>query len=216
MQPSPQPTCPSCQGVLRREDLKNVFACPHCNAQIRFSRFHMLGAVLLAFGASLLVTQYLGLKAYAAAAWIPIFAVCFFLVTPLMASLSSPLKVDKGGGVIERNLMLFLSFWFGLVVTALSYGFVVGWLVFFSGAPRREVLDVAEMWSVPLGLFSPAFVVRPDKSLAAVVGIVSANSYFWAIGLTLVFKFVHGIIRRSRVTQLGISDHPLDDGDDEI
>jgi hypothetical protein len=70
------------------------------------------------------------------------------------------------------------------------------------------------MWSVPLGLINSAFVVRPDKSFVAVIGIVSANCYFYALGLTLVFKFVHQRLRRNRVTKLGISGSTLDDDDE--
>jgi hypothetical protein len=44
---------------------------------------------------------------------------------------------------------------------------------------------------------------------------VTANSYFNALALTIVFKVVHGFLKRSRVTQLGISSITLDD-DDEL
>jgi hypothetical protein len=68
---------------------------------------------------------------------------------------------------------------------------------------------------MPLGFINSSFVIRPDRGLAEVLGIVTANCYFDALILTVVFKVVHGFIRRSRVTQLGISTTTLDD-DDEL
>ncbi len=71
------------------------------------------------------------------------------------------------------------------------------------------------MFSFPLGLINRNFIIRPDRSLAEVIGIVTANCYFYALGLTVVFKVVHGFLSRSRVTQLGISGTMLND-DDEL
>jgi hypothetical protein len=101
-----------------------------------------------------------------------------------------------------------------MVVFVVAYGFFTGWLVALLGG-HRDAAEITDMWSVPLGLINPAFVIRPEKSLAEVLGIVTANCYFYALGLTFVFKVVHGFLRRSRVTQLGISSTTLDD-DDEL
>jgi hypothetical protein len=89
-----------------------------------------------------------------------------------------------------------------------------GWR-FYSEPGGGEVTEVSEMFSFPLGLVNSAFVIRPDTGLAEAVGIVTANSYFYALGLTLVFKVVHAS-NRSRVTQLGISSSALNDDDDEF
>ncbi len=51
-------------------------------------------------------------------------------------------------------------------------------------------------------------------SAALVLGIVTANCYFNALALTIVFKVVHGFLKRSRVTQLGISTITPDDDDE--
>lgn len=121
---------------------------------------------------------------------------------------------DRVKGVIERNLLLFLSFWFGLVITILCYAFVLGWIVFFSGGSRRDIREFTDVWSVPLGLMNPAFILKPDSSFVAAIGILSANCSFFALGLMLVFKIVHLFLRRNRVTELGILGHTLDGDDD--
>jgi hypothetical protein len=138
----------------------------------------------------------------------------------VVSLLGSPLRVEsrsssKSSSSYKRTLRLFLIFWFGLIVFAVIYGFFTGWLAFLLGAPREDVAITTDLWSIPLGLINPEFFIRPEKGLAQVLCIVAANSYFDALALTVVFKVVHGFLRRSRVTQLGISDVALDD-DDEI
>jgi hypothetical protein len=182
---------------------------------------HLLLGLVLSFVASLGVVQLLGLKAYAALLWLPILALCFTQVVPLVVSLlGSPLRVEpgssaKGSSSYKSTLRLFLSFWFALVLLAVVNGFFTGWLAALLGAPREDVAVATDLWSIPLGLINPAFFIRPEKGLAEVLCIVTANSYFNALALTFVFKVVHGFMRRSRVTQLGISTPTLDD-DDEL
>jgi|ERR1700693_372484 len=219
---SPRPLkCPRCRGEWKRDDIKGAgFQCPHCGAWIRLSRLHLLVAYAISLLASLVISQYLGLKVYAAPVWIPIFVVCFLVIARLTALLVSPLKVDarpsnRRAGVLAQNLRLFLSFWFGSIVFGLCYGFVLGWIVFLIGGSRQDIVISTWMWSVPLGLINPAFEVRPEKSFVVVIGIVSANCYFWALGLTLVFKVVHQFLRRNRVTELGLSGRTLDDDDED-
>jgi hypothetical protein len=205
---------------LKREDLRNLpVDCPHCGVKIDFSPVHLLLAMVLGFVASLVVVQYLGLKAYAALLWLPILVLCVINVMPLVGLLGSPLRVEakaaKGASSYKSTLRLFLSFWFALVLLAVVYGFFTGWLAALLGASREDTAAATDLWSLPLGLLNPAFFIRPEKGLAEVLGIVTANSYFNALVLTAVFKVVHGFLKRSRVTQLGISGTTLDD-DDEL
>jgi hypothetical protein len=212
-------TCPACHVPLQQEDIKDPpFDCPRCGVRVGFSSVHLLLALVLGFVASLVVVQYLGLKAYAALLWLPIMVLCVIYVAPLVGSLGSPLRVQpniaKGSNSYKGTLRLFFSSWFALILMAVVYGFFTGWLVAFLGAPREDVSAATAIWSIPLGLINPAFFIRPEKSLAEVLGIVTANSYFDALALTVVFKVVHGFLKRSRVTQLGISGTTLDDDDE--
>lgn len=222
MPPSRQWTCPACHASLTREDLINPpVDCPHCGVTIGFSSVPLLLGLVLSFVASLVVVWYMGLKAYAALLWLPVLALCFTHVVPLVVSLfGSPLRIEpgssaKGSSSYKSTLRLFLSFWFGLVLLAVVNGFFTGWIVALLGAPREDVAATTDLWSIPLGMINPSFVIKPEKGLAEVLGIVTANCYFNAIALTIVFKVVHGFLKRSRVTQLGISRITLDD-DDEL
>jgi len=164
-----------------------------------------------------------GIKAYAAILWLPILVLCIWYVTPiaarLAASVLTPLRVvtsnTKRSNSYKSTLYLFASFWFGLVLLAVLHGFFWGWLAFLLSQSREETATAVDLWSIPLGLVNREFSITPGKGLAEVLGIVIANSYFNALALTIVFKVVHGFIRRSRVTQLGISGTTLDD-DDEL
>jgi hypothetical protein len=220
MPPSRQWTCPACNGLLSRDHLKNPpFECPHCGAHIGFSSVPLLLGLVFGFIASVVVVQVLGLKAYAALLWLPILLLCIRYLLPLATSMVYPLKVEptasaKGSGSYKSTLRLFLSVWFALILTAVAYGFFTGWLAFLLGAPRQEVTTATALWSMPLGLVNSSFFITPDQGLAEVLGIVTANCYFNALGLTVIFKVVHGFLRRSRVTQLGLSGATLDDDDD--
>jgi hypothetical protein len=174
----------------------------------------------LGFILSVIVVQILALKTYAALLWLPILLVCLVLVMPV-AFFVLPARMvrlgpsGKNPGSYRRTLVLFLTLWFSLIVFAVVYGFFTGWLAALLGARRQDVSEVTDLWSMPLGFINSSFVIRPDRGLAEVLGIVTANCYFDALILTVVFKVVHGFIRRSRVTQLGISTTTLDD-DDEL
>jgi hypothetical protein len=219
MASSCQWTCPACQGSLEREEEHLPFECRQCGARFGFSTLPLWLGLPLGFVLSLLVVQILGLKAYAALLWIPILFASLAVVLPLTAALLPARLVElgptgKNSGSYKRTLILFLTWWLVCIVIAVVYGFFAGWLAALLGAPRQDVTEVTDMWSVPLGLINPAFVIRPEKGLAEVLGIVTANCYFYALALTAVFKIVHGFLRRSRVTQLGISNTTLDDDDD--
>lgn len=142
MPPSRQWSCPACHVSLQREDIKDPpFECPHCGVRIGFSSIYLLLALVLGFVASLVVVQYLGLKAYAALLWLPILVLCIVNVVPLVGSLGSPLRVEpstaKTSSSYKSTLRLFLSFWFSMVVFAVAYGFFTGWLAALLGGPSR-------------------------------------------------------------------------------
>ena len=194
--------------------------CPHCGVRVGFSPVPLLLGLVLGFVVSVVVVQYLGIKAYAALLWLPFLVLSIIYVLPMVVGLlGSPLRVQpntaKGSNSYKGTVRLFLSFWFALILVAVVDGSLTGWLVALLGAPREDVAATTDFWSIPLGLINPAFIIRPEKGLAEVLGIVTANSYFNALALTVVFEVVHGFLRRSRVTQLGISNTTLDD-DDEL
>lgn len=216
--PSPHElACPRCQHALKRVPV-GASQCPHCNVWIRVPVWPVILVFLLAFAASLVVTGLLGLKAYAAILWFPILLMCFRYVLPLIPLSLPKVALAKGPPLQtgwKRNLVLFISIWIGLTFFIVAYGFVLGWGAFFLGQ-SSDVHEVMDMWSVPLGWVNHAFIVRPDKPFVAVLGIVAANCYFYALGITFIFKITQSLLRRGRVTELGLSGHTIDKDDDQL
>lgn len=212
--------CPGCGGGIELLPSKVFkYGCPHCQGIVIRSRRHLLVSYVLGFILSLIVAKLLQLSAAAAPLWIPIFVLSFVAAARLAALVISPYELYKYDapppGLIARNLGVFLGIWLAIVVSIMTYGYVLGWLAYFNGS-HRDLAESMDLWSVPLGFVNPEFVVRPDKSLVEVIGIVSANCYFWALGLTLIFKFVHSRMRRSRVTELAISGSSVGEDDDGL
>jgi len=222
MPSSRQLSCPGCHVPLLFKGPRELpFECPHCGARIGLSWVPLLVGLLVGFVASLVVVQLFGLKASAALLWLPILVFCLYYGLPLAGAWVSPLRVEPGRSTssstsYRNTLRFFIVSWFSCILFATAYGFFSGWWAFLLGARGNEIAEVADMFSFPLGLVNRSFVIRPDTGLAEAVGIVTANSYFYALGLTLVFKVVHAFISRSRVTQLGISSSTLNDDDDEF
>src|SRR5579859_1312481 len=214
-------SCPGCRRPFRRVDIQEYsFQCPYCSVPIRISRRLILIASLPAFLVSLLISQLLGLKVYAAPLWIPIWLLCDLFIGPRPVPWLAPLRLDtsslnKGGNVVDRNLVLFFTVWFASIAGALFYTFVFGWATFLLGGSRTDIFETLDMWSAPLGLINSAFVIRPNKNFVEAIGIISANCYYYALVITLVLKFVHQRLRRNLVTELGISGRTLAN-DDEI
>jgi hypothetical protein len=212
--------CPGCGGQITLLPSKVFrYDCPHCKGIVMLSRRHLLVSYVLGFILSLIIAKALQLSVMAAPLWIPIFVLSFIVVAQLTALVISPYAVYRYDapppGVIARNLGMFLAIWLGIVFTIMTYGYVLGWLAYLNGS-HRDLIESMDMWSMPLGFVNPEFVVRPDKGLVEVIGIVSANSYFWALGLMLIFKFVHSRMRRNRVTELAISGTTVGEEDDGL
>ena len=210
--------CPGCgEEIPLLPSGECQYSCPLCHSTITFSRRRLLASYILGFVLSLAVTKLLRLTATEAPLWILIFIPSFIVATLLTALVMSPYEVCKyrAPGPIARNIRLFLGIWFAIVALALTEGYVFGWLAYLIGS-RQDVIEGMDLWAVPLGFVNSAFVVRPEKDLVEVIGIVSANGYFWALALTLIFKFVHSRLRRNRVTELAISGSSVEQEDDGL
>lgn len=218
----PRPViCPACTRlvhlVVNRET--GLLCCPECGRALHVPAWHFWRVVLLAFAASLFASQAIGLRAYAAVAWVPLFVLAliagFRLMPPRLAVRASTAR--KPEEPWRRTARLFLIMWVALTFFLVAYGFVLGWSArLLGGAPRdlSETDVFFDFFSVPLGWLNPAFVIRPYTSFVATLGIVFANSFFYAAGLLAVFRIVHAFMRRNCVTQLGISPTATHEDDD--
>jgi hypothetical protein len=197
--------------------------CPNCQAILTVSRLYRLVGLVLSLATSLVLAYAIGLKAYAAIAWIPLVLLTLFLVPNFLKSLLPPtlqlyIPVDPSKRKVEpwhRNLRLLVGIWFGLTLYLLAYAFFLGWGAFFLGGSQRDIREITDMWSAPLGFLNSAFVITPTKSFIAVLGIMFANCFFWASVLTAVIKIVQSRLRQP-ITRIGLSGEQRDNVDDEL
>src|SRR5215831_11518812 len=119
-----QPVCPNCLNPLEGVPV-GTSQCPHCAKWIRFPVWPLLMALFVSFVASLIIAQFLGLKAYAAILWIPILLMCFPFALRVIPVSFLRLTLVEGPPVKvrwRRNLTLFVSSWAGMTFYLLAYG----------------------------------------------------------------------------------------------
>ncbi|HLJ88907.1 MAG TPA: hypothetical protein VKZ53_18960 [Candidatus Angelobacter sp.] len=157
------------------------------------------------------------LKAYVGFMWVPVFIVCLLVVPRLLPSPFIPVVIVKAPlGRWRRNLSFFLSAWIALTLFMLAYGMVMGWGAFLLGSSTRDVREIEDLWSLPLGWINSSFIVRKESGFVAVFGIVAANCYFYALAATLSAKIVHALLRSNRTTELGLSRPAIEEDDDDL
>lgn len=213
--------CPQCERNLPEIVVEgNTCECPYCGTRLRFSDRNTWISLLLSFASSLTVAQKLDLQAWAGIIWVPVFLFHLFVAAVLLSFLKAPLLIDEDNSGRRfhplRTLSFFIRAWIALTLFMAVYGYFLGWAGVFMGASKEEILEGLDLWSVPLRIVNPAFIVSPDKAFVTDMGIIAANSYFFALGLTAVFKIVHMFIQRSRVIQLSISGVEIGDDDDDL
>jgi hypothetical protein len=176
--------------------------------------------LLFSFLVSLLISRAIGLRAYAGISWIPIFLLCLSLsrdLLPKFFPLLQPYVESRPAkrNALQRNAPLFLAVWFSCAITFLGELYVIGWLTFFAGGSHTDIVEISDMGSYPLAWLSPKFVVRPDESFPVVLGIIMANSVFYATAVSLAYKVVHAALHRNRTIQLGIGGSIVSEEEDD-
>jgi hypothetical protein len=214
--------CPRCRERLRIEDVRvfSIRKCPACESLLAVSSLYRGTTLLLCLVASLLLAGRFHVKAYAAVVWIPLLFVSLaqvpnlakFLLPPRLMVVSAD-AVSRSEEPWRRHLRLFFAFWFGGTLYSLAYGFVLGWGTFLIGGSKRDIQEIADFHSVPLGWVNSRFVITPTSGFPVVLGIILANCFFYAVMLTAITRFVQSRLRQP-ITRLGISFTPPDDSND--
>src|SRR5437763_7701800 len=110
--------CPHCRTVFPGRVGSVGVSCPNCGLWVSPSRIYSWVTFILSFVASLVASQYIGLKAYAGILWLPIFLVCLVCSWFLTAVFIPPLKVSSNPSAEKlppsrNDLRLFLEFCYG-------------------------------------------------------------------------------------------------------
>lgn len=215
--------CPECQEKINLHLVTfRPFSCPHCHEQLDVSKTYNCVTAILAFIGSLALAYIVGLKAYLALGWIVLLFLSFAFVPSIVKSIIPP-RLEPARPVEDRTeptepwkrkLTMFLAFWFGGTIFLFAYGYILGWSAVVVGGARSMGRDVAEVFSGPLAWINSSFVIQPDSNFVTVLGIVFANTFFYAAILTVLVSFVRSRMKKSEVLQMGISEKVTRDDDD--
>ena len=107
----------------------------------------------------------------------------------------------------------FIVYYVSVCALQIAYWSLWGWIHVGLGATKEELNDNWDIFSVPLAWINPAFLIRSDKWLSDVIGIIMGNSFFEALVLFLLYKGVHARLNRNRAIRLSITD--TDSGDEQ-
>jgi hypothetical protein len=209
--------CPACRHEINAA-LVNVvtpFPCPLCGTPLKAPPLYRGVTATAGLIASLFGAQLLGLKAYYLLAWFPLLILCMATISNFAKAIVPPrlmLAEDISSGrtgPVMRNIRMFVGLWLYLTVFLLVYSLIFWGLASTSGEAAKS--ESSEMFSLPLAWANRAFLITPDKSFVATVGIVFANCFFYTATLLGLWRFVRSRFRKSAVTQLNITDSPHDE-----
>ncbi|MBZ5664656.1 MAG: hypothetical protein LAO30_08650 [Acidobacteriia bacterium] len=127
--------------------------------------------------------------------------------------LSIPIRVIWGILIppwIERGAfkagLPFIAWYVTLCAFQIAYSLFWGWLHVGLGASKAELNENWDFFSIPLCWISSAFLVRSDKWLSDVIGIIVGNTFFEALGMFAVYTGVRARLNRNRAIRLNITD----------
>jgi hypothetical protein len=86
-----------------------------------------------------------------------------------------------------------------------------GWLHIALGASKDELNENWDFFSIPLAWINSVFLIRSDKWLSDVIGIIMGNSFFYAILTFALYKVVRTRLNRNRAILLNITDVESED-----
>ncbi len=99
-----------------------------------------------------------------------------------------------------------LALWLSAALGMFLFQFIgIGFALLLLGASRQEVLDHVASLSIPLAWMSPNFLLTPSNSFFDLCGVLLGNSFFYGTFVFLCYQPVRWAFRRSRPTQLSIS-----------
>ena len=88
-------------------------------------------------------------------------------------------------------------------------------MIYLTSSSQREVKDVLQVSSFPLSWVNPHFLLTGENNLADVCGVLLGNSVFIAVVIQACYQPIRWLFRRSRTTQLSLSQASSENQDDE-
>jgi hypothetical protein len=203
--------CPECGKPINPAHLKNG-VCPHCSTNIRIAASYLLITDFLIFNLIFLVAA-LNYRSTVGGVWllkicllvVPLSVLRLWFVQPWLA---------KGSAEAQKFRLTFIGAYFTAIMLGVGYALAcAGWLHVILRARPDELTNHLHLISEPVVNINPNFLITRERSFAEVLGILLANSWFYAIIIFGCYSLAQPFLRRGRVTQIGISSNVIDDDD---
>jgi hypothetical protein len=196
------PVCPECKRVARVARGR----CLWCGAEVHIpvAYFRWLWFLVLT---TLAVLGALTFRSRHAGTWL---LVLLLLAIPIRFLWGIVVPPWFERGVFKAGLP-FIAYYVSVCVLQVAYWSLWGWLHVGLGATKDELNDNWDVFSVPLAWINPAFLIRSDKWLSDVLGIIMGNSFFEALAFFVAYTAVRRRLNRNRAIQLNITDVESED-----
>jgi hypothetical protein len=184
------------------------FYCPTCETRISISADYSRWTPVVIVLATILFAWFTRTPDSRGAWLLSMILASFILRTGFLMVFPPPLAVAP-----KTQGIPFAVCYVVFALTVFIQQFILfGWAAFLFGT-KRELYEHLEMLSYPIAWINPKFLITPQNSFFDVCGVLLANSYFGAFTYWVCANTVRAIFRRSRVTQLSITDSEVDIAD---
>jgi hypothetical protein len=197
--------CPECGSPAR---IDGDYRCVWCGERIYipFAYFRWLWFLVFVTLIALAIPTFNGKHA---GTWLLVLLILALQIRAVWGIMIPP-WVERGA---FKEDVPFIAFYLASCFIGIVYWTLWGWLHVGLGATKDELKDNWDTFSVPLGWIHSGFVIRSDKWLSDVFGIIMGNSFFEAIAIFFVYRVVRRRLNRNQAIRLDLADtNSQDDG----
>lgn len=114
----------------------------------------------------------------------------------------------------KRHRLTFIGAYLTSVFVFVGEFVLILIMIYLTSSSQREVKDVLQVSSFPLSWVNPHFLLTGENNLADVCGVLLGNSVFIAVVIQACYQPIRWLFRRSRTTQLSLSQASSENQDD--